>query len=220
MSHSARADECVIFIHGLGRTSNSLNFMTREVNKLGYLVINKTYPSRHNTVEELAAEYIPQWVKLCKGMEKVNFVTHSMGGILVRYYLEHVERPENLGRVVMMAPPNHGSELVDKYGYFSSAVLGPANKQLGTGPDSLPNQLGPADYALGIIAGTKTANPLSHLIFDEHNDGKVTVESSKLEGMADHIAVPYTHTFMMERREVVDQVISFLYKGSFKRTAP
>jgi len=217
MSQTVLADDCVVFVHGLGRTSNSLNFMSREVNQtLRHLVINETYPSKKQTIEELATEYIPKWVKLCRGLEKVNFVTHSMGGIMVRYYLENVHRPENLGHVVMMAPPNHGSEIVDKYGVFTSAILGPANRQLGTSPDSLPNRLGPADYSLGIIAGNKTANPLSHLIFDKPNDGKVTVESSKLEGMKEHKVMPVTHTFMMEKREVIDQVISFLYRGRFR----
>jgi len=216
VSDRAYADECTVFVHGLGRTSNSLNFMSREVNKLGHLVVNKTYPSRYFTIEKLTSDYIPKWVKLCKGLDKVNFVTHSMGGIMVRYYLERIEKPDNLGRVVMMAPPNHGSEIVDKYGGFSSLVLGPANKQLGTSSDSLPNRLGPADYSLGIIAGNRTANPLSYLIFDEPNDGKVTIESSKLEGMTDHTVLPYTHTFMMERREVVDNVIRFLRRGEFK----
>jgi len=215
-SASVYADECTIFVHGLGRTSNSLSFISREVNKLGHLVVNKTYPSRHYTIEKLSLDHLPKWVELCKGLDKINFVTHSMGGIMVRYYLEKINKPENLGKVVMMAPPNHGSELVDKYGGFSSLVLGPANHQLGTSPKSLPNKLGPADYTLGIIAGTKTANPLSYLIFDQPNDGKVTVESSKLEGMADHIVLPYTHTFMMERREVAESVISFLNKAAFK----
>lgn len=216
MSELAKADECVIFVHGLGRTENSLDYMSREINKQGYLVINKSYPSTAETVEELAAKNIPDWIKICKGMEKINFVTHSMGGIMVRYFLEKMERPENLGHVVMMAPPNHGSELVDNFGSFTSAFLGPANAQLGTDSDSLPNQLGPADYSLGIIAGSETANPLTHFVFNEPNDGKVTVESSKLEGMADHIVVPYTHTFMMERSEVIGLVKTFLYKGKFE----
>jgi len=215
IAEQVQADECVIFIHGLGRTENSLNFMSSEINKKGYLVVNKSYASTKDTVEELSKKYIPKWIKICKGMDKINFVTHSMGGIMVRYFLEKIERPDNLGSVVMMAPPNQGSELVDKFGGVTSAVLGPANTQLGTGLESLPNQLGPADYPLGIIAGTKTANPLSLLIFNEPNDGKVTVESTKLEGMIDHIELPYTHTFMMERSEVVERVYSFLYRGHF-----
>jgi len=213
---TAHANDCVVFVHGLGRTHNSLDFISREVNKMGHLVVNKSYSSTEKTVERLTMEYFPKWLKLCKGLEKIHFVTHSMGGIMVRYYLEKIDKPKNLGHVVMMAPPNHGSELVDKFGDLSSVVLGPANTQLGTGPESLPNQLGPADYSLGIIAGTETANPLSHLIFDTPNDGKVTVESTKLEGMNEHIVVPYSHTFMMDSPEVVDQVKSFIYRGRFK----
>lgn len=210
------AEDCVIFVHGLGRTHKSLGLISYQISRLGFHVVNKSYPSRHDTIESLTEKYIPKWVTSCEGKERIHFVTHSMGGIMVRYYLEKIARPENLGHVVMMAPPNHGSPLVNQFGSLSSYILGPANEQLGTGPDSLPNQLGPADYSLGIIAGSETANPISHLSFSEPNDGKVTVESSKLEGMAAHIVLPYSHTFMMNQHEVINSVIYFLFKGVFE----
>jgi hypothetical protein len=216
-AHSALANQCVIFVHGLGRTSQSLEYMKREFNKEGYQVVNKDYPSTSYKVEKLSSTYIPKWLGICKGSDKIHFVTHSLGGIMVRYYLKTFGLPENLGNVLMMGPPNHGSELVDNIGSISGPFLGPANAQLGTGKDSLPNTLGPANFSVGIIAGNKTANPLTHIFFDKENDGKVTVESSKLEGMADHIVLPVTHTFMMESPEVLKQAQSFIYKKSFIR---
>lgn len=214
----AAATDCVVVLHGLARTALSMEFLATRLEIDGFRVVNKDFPSTSATIQELAAEVVPQAIAECGPADRVDFVTHSMGGLLVRQYLKE-NRPANLGRVVMMGPPNKGSPIVDEFKEVSGFEFwnGIAGTQLGTGPDSVPNTLGAVDFPLGVIAGTQSLLPLFAEEFDGPNDGKVSVESTKVDGMADHITLPVTHTFMMNSPEVYDQVVAFLRNGSFNR---
>ena len=216
-----QATECAVLLHGLARTSSSMNKMAVAFAEAGYTASNLDYPSRKHPVEQLASLALEAGMLQCPPGSVIHFVTHSLGGILVRYYLEQDNIP-NLGRVVMLAPPNQGSEVVDKLRYFPGFKMfnGPAGMQLGTGEDSIPSQLGPVDFELGIIAGSKTFNPLLSLYLKNPDDGKVSVENTKVEGMTDFIVVPRRHPFIMKSPDVIAQTLSFIKTGQFVHDVP
>ena len=192
--------------------------MERALSESGYIVINQGYPSTRYSIPELAAQTLPKALARCPDQGSIHFVTHSMGGILLRQYLRENALPR-LGRTVMLGPPNQGSEVVDRLGSWAPFrwVNGPAGSQMGTSASSLPIQLGAVDFPLGIIAGNQTINFLLSTLLPGPNDGKVTVERTKVEGMADHRILPVTHPFMMRNDRVIEQVIHYLQSGQFRR---
>lgn len=210
----------MIVVHGLARSAKSMQKLADGLRGAGYTVNNLDYPSTSATIEALAATQLAAAVKRAQadGAVRIQFVTHSMGGILVRQYLG-TNTLAQLGRVVMLGPPNHGSELVDKLGRFApfAWVNGPAGKQLGTASDSLPNRLGAVSYPVGIIAGTRSFNPIYSAMIEGPDDGKVSVASARLEGMADFLELWENHTFMMGSDEVIRQSVHFLREGRFDR---
>ena len=212
------APETVILLHGLCRTSRSMAKMERALTNAGYQVQNVSYPSRTAHIQKLADDAIGKAVANCRrdGVTKIDFVTHSLGGILVRSYLARHALPE-LGRVVMLAPPNQGSEVVDKLGwtFVFKWLNGPAGNELGTGTNSTPNQLGPVNYPVGVIAGDRSINWINSLLIPGADDGKVSIERTKLAGMSDHIVIHTAHPFIMKNREAIRQTIQFLRSGAF-----
>jgi len=212
--------ECVILLHGLARTKHSMSKMEEQLKAEGFDVVNWGYPSRCYKVEELTGQAIPDAVGYCRknGATKIHFVTHSLGGILVRYYLKHHEIAE-LGRVVMLSPPNGGSEVVDKIGhnFLYRFINGPAGEQLGTDASSLPRRLGKVAFDLGVITGDKSINFILSRLIPGPDDGKVSIANAKVEGMNDFLVVHASHPFIMKNREAIEQTIHFLKHGRFSR---
>jgi triacylglycerol lipase len=216
---AVQSTENVILLHGLCRTSRSMTRMQRALTQAGYTVWNVNYPSRTAPIEVLADDAIGKAVADCRqnGATKIDFVTHSMGGILVRSYLARHSMPD-LGRVVMLTPPSQGSEIVDKLGGLAlfKWINGPAGDELGTDKDSTPNELGPAHFPVGIIAGDRSVNWINSLFFlPGRDDGKVTVARAKLDGMSDFRVIHATHSFVTYNHEAIRQTIQFLRTGKF-----
>jgi len=211
--------ETVILVHGLGRSPASMLVLETRLAGAGYRVESFGYPSRSEPIEDLVDRLAAAVGECCSDEgTTVHFVTHSMGGVLVRSYLDERLEPFE-GRVVMLSPPSQGSEIVDAYADspLLSALLGPSGVRLGTDSTGIASELGPVDFSLGIITGDRSINPIGSWLIPGPDDGKVAVSRARVEGAADFIVVPATHTFIMNRRDVAEQVAYFLAGGAFMR---
>lgn len=215
----ALAQDCVILLHGLGRSTWSMRHIENTLHKTGYVVVNQSYLSRDKEINELSA-IVGEAVERCQKSQPnaIHMVTHSLGGILVRVYFQH-HPVGKVKRVVMLGPPNHGSEIVDRFrdSWWFKWLTGPAGQQLGTDARSLPNTLKPIPLEIGIIAGHTRSDPWFSSLFSSAHDGKVSVESTKLPEMKDFIQVENGHTFMANSQQVIQQIQAFLSTGYFAK---
>ncbi|MGE4488451.1 MAG: esterase/lipase family protein [Kiritimatiellales bacterium] len=211
-------NETVVLLHGLCRSSRSMNKMARELTTADYTVINVNYPSRSATIEELTDEVFQPLEKKFPEFGKIHFVTHSMGGILLTEYLQD-HTIKNLGNVVMLAPPTRGSEVPDKLGELKlyQWINGPAGNQLGTGTGSLPLRLKEPEMELGVIAGDRSINPILSMLIPGPDDGKVSLARVRNGTETDFVRLHVTHACMMWNRQVIHQTIAFLKTGAFQK---
>ena len=219
---STQNSECVVLLHGLNRSWRAMGKMAEALQAEGFSTANVDYPSQQGTVETLAPIAVGSGLDQCRnsGADKIHFVTHSMGGILFRY-AHGVEPIPELGRVVMLGPPSQGSEVVDITRNWAVATMfsGEAGKQLGTNEDDIPANLNPIDFELGIVAGTGSINPFMSAVLPEADDGKVTVERTKVDGMADFLVVTKSHRTLMKSDAVIQNTAAFLHSGHFLDSA-
>ncbi|MDX1512151.1 MAG: alpha/beta fold hydrolase [Gammaproteobacteria bacterium] len=210
-------ERTVVLLHGLGRTPRSMTRMAGALERAGYRVENIGYPSTDREFQELLAIVSDRLATCClrEGI-RIDFVTHSLGGIILRAFAE-TNGTSNIGRAVMLSPPNQGTELVDelRHLFLFQWIAGPTGRQLGTEPSSVPNRLGPVRFELGVITGDSSFNPLYSSLIPGPDDGKVPVARAKVEGMADFLVLPHTHSFIMNSDEVIRQTLYFLDNGRF-----
>lgn len=220
----AGAADTVVLLHGLGRGPASMRPLERALAREGHTVVNLRHASQKHDIATLAETTLgPVFSAEAAGRGgRVHIVTHSLGGILVRQYLRENGVPADLGRVVMLAPPNGGSEIVDTLAgaRLYAWLNGPAGLDLGTAAHHAPARLGPlpAGVEVGVIAGDFSWNPLFSRLIPGADDGKVSVARTHLAGETDHLVLPYSHTWLMNRRETRRQIVAFLRDGCFATT--
>jgi hypothetical protein len=205
--------ECVVLLHGLARSSSSMDRLQEGFDLAGYKTVNIDYPSTELSIKDQVDQILaPIIQKSCDPENhRLHFVGHSLGGILSRTYL-YRHPPKQKGSVVMIAPPNKGSNLVDRLGWIPvfGWINGPAGKELGTDDQSTPINLPEPDYPLLVIAGTKSTNPFYSMLIPGDDDGKVSVECAKVDGMTEFVTFHHTHTFIMNQPKVIQKAVSFV----------
>ena len=218
LAQAEHEPDSVILLHGLGRGPWAMELLERRLSDAGYRVHNLGYPHRADSIEEIVAAVHSRYLECCyQDGGRIHFVTHSLGGLVIRAYLaEHP--PAELGRAVMLAPPNGGSEIADRFrgSWLFRTLLGPMAPQLGTGPEDLPARLPVPNCDVGVIAGDRWINPLGPFVLPPPHDGTVAVSRTHLAGMKDHLVVPHTHTFIMNSTRVAREIIHFLRHGVFE----
>ncbi|HRE31942.1 MAG TPA: alpha/beta fold hydrolase [Candidatus Berkiella sp.] len=209
--------ELVVLLHGIGRTSRSMRRIEKSLQQQ-YQTLNIDYPSRQYTTLS-SAEHIYQQLLTVSNIDNltIHFVTHSMGGLMVRLLLNKYPL-EKVQRIIMLGPPNQGSEVADfiyPYKFFQN-FYGPALEELTTiYAKSHPFPALPAYCELGIIAGNLNIDPICYFILPPGNDGKVTLENTKMDKMTDHLILRTSHSFMMYNAQVIQQISYFLGNGCF-----
>lgn len=217
-SHPVLANECVILLHGLGRTRSAMQPLEKRLSAAGYFIWNESYPSRKQSIAQ-SAEHIAKGLAACQvqGAQTTHFVTHSLGGILVRVYFQQ-HALNQIGRIVMLAPPSQGSEVASllRDWWLFRWLMGEAGQQLHTDADSLPNRLKPLpEVAIGVIAGRRSADPWFSPFIPGADDGKISVARTRLAEMSDFLEVEAGHTFIMYKQQVIEQTLHFLQHGRF-----
>ncbi len=213
---------CVLLLHGMGRSALSMRSMQQTLKQQGYHTLNQSYPSTgSDTIAQLSQHALTAMLARCRQHSPIHVVTHSLGGILIRQYLQKNQLPHG-SRIVMLSPPNHGSEITDNYRQqrWYRFLTGTPGQQLSTDSNSLPNRLAAIDYPIGIITGNRSWEPWFTRLFKGENDGKVSVASARLKEMHDFLVVKQSHTLIMNSPNVQQQVIHFLRYGRFHHPQP
>ncbi|KJV55213.1 alpha/beta hydrolase family protein [Orientia chuto str. Dubai] len=210
----------LILLHGLNKTSKSLKRMEAFAHKQGFKVLNIDYPSTKFSIENLV-DIIHN--KITSSIQKqkytsISFCGISMGGLVIRAYL-HKYRIANLGRVVLIGTPNKGSEAADylKNNELYKRFTGPAGQQLTTNQENFNNIFGNVYYECGVIAGNLPFGPCIIFFNGKKNDGVVTIESTKIEGMQDHIVLNVSHWYLAKSKNVWLQTLHFLKYSKFQK---
>lgn len=211
----------VVLLHGWARSPSAMRMFESGLAERGYAVCNVGYPSIDLPMEEIVV-HVADAIESCETdpARPLHFVTHSMGGIVLRALLDGERRPANLGRVVMLAPPNRGTPVVDSLREAGIlGVAGPSAARLGTDAESLPRSLPPVDFELGVLIGNESWNPVGSWIIPGEDDGMVAVDHARVEGMKDFRVVAASHTGILYSEAVLEEAAHFLAHGAFSEAA-
>ncbi len=208
----------VYVLHGILLPAIQMRRVINSLCKQGFDAVAISYPSTRYDWSALVDQI---WAQIGEDVGKqpvVHFVGFSMGGQLVRVMLNRY-RPANVGRVVLLASPNKGSEVADfmQSWRLYQWIFGPAGQQLTTHNTACDDLRGVPYYEVGCLGGTCTIDPISYYLIKGPNDGKVSVESSQCEGMTDYKTLPVSHTFFPLSRNVIAETAHFLQHGQFRQ---
>lgn len=192
--------------------------LASDLRKAGYRVCNVSYPTRPYDVDGIVERYVSPAITSCGSHVPIHVVTHSLGGILIRSYLQNHSLPRG-SRVVMLAPPNHGSEVADRVRHWPLYrwMMGRVGQQLGTGHDAIFRRLRPVGVEVGVIAANRSLQPWFSWVIPGENDGSVSVKSTQLKEMKDFFVIESSHSLLMFNRRVRAQVLHFIAEGRFRR---
>ncbi len=223
LTASTQSDECVILVHGLRGSSSSFESLQQRLTKEGYAVLLIDYPSTKFTIPTLANSLFSE-VLARSGPEQfdsLHVIAHSMGAIMVRYYLQE-HALDRLGRVVFLSPPNHGIELINRFDWCAwfRKFNGPGGMQLAAGDTNFVESLQPPDYPVGILMSSRSINPVASMFIPGKDDGRVSIKSAKLEGMRDFKLISTNHHVIMRKQATISAAIHFLKNGYFENPRP
>lgn len=208
---------CVL-VHGIIRSSKSLSKFRQNLEQSGYTVVGFDYPSTRKSITE-SADYLRQTIASLQGVDQIDFVVHSMGGLIVRAYLADKPDPR-IKRMVMIAVPNQGAEMADRFRKFRlfRFLYGPAGQQLATDPQGLIPKLPVPTFEFAVVSGARGTQKGYNPLIPGDDDGTVTVESTRLTGAVDSLCVKGMHTFLMDDSTVISSARRFLETGALRES--
>ncbi len=231
--------KAVVVLHGLIRSRETMTRLSRYLEEQGgYAVFNVSYPTTQRDIPS-HARVLRRVVENLEGITEINFVAHSLGNIVVRYYLagppphppsaeEGSEKDSDQGRqprlpdprihrFVMLGPPNNGSLAAEFFAdnALFRAVAGRSGQQLGKQWEQLAARLVTPPCEFGILAGGRGDDQGFNPLLPGDDDGVVTVETTRLAGARDFALVPVIHSRIVGDRRAMLQTLQFLKYGYF-----
>ena len=218
LSPAVTNKQCVVLVHGLWRSGWAMRSIADDLNDFAYQTVSVSYPSTSMSIPEIAERYLPPAIDECKqgGAEQIHLVSHSMGGIVVRQYLQNNHLPSG-SKVVMLSPPNQGSELSEKFGSegWYQQIVGTAGASLTKKDSGIIVNLKPVEEPVGIIAAYRNWSLWPSTWLPEPNDGTVSVASMKLAEMDDFVLINSGHAMIRFDDATQEQIRHFLSTGRF-----
>lgn len=212
-------NEIIILVHGFNKNKKDMSFLQKYFNNLNYETVTLSLPTIFSSLEHCTDLFEEKLFKIQNiknnRYSKIHFVGHSFGGLIIRKFLSR-HFIKNIGRCVLIATPNQGSQLADitnNYFSFSLNIV----KSLKSMLIQNLNISSPINESIeiGVIAGNKCNLLLGHLFLPKNNDGRVEINSTKIDNMKDYIILEYGHKEIHHKLKTANYIKSFLQKGEF-----